>query len=274
MSIDTPSRFRLFKALRHQLRKLPLAVKLWRRLKTTALVSRYYGLRFIGNALYPFLGNRVPLRGYYARTRDFLQRSDGHYIDMGSLSRTDGSTPSDSSEPEIFVAVMPRARSLYDYGVVVSPDHKLLADVSWEGYDPVSLPLDHPAMHNLCFPQIQRIRGKVAVITSLNPHNYYHWMFDILPRFAILQASGLSPDHYLVNAKALFQRESLQVLRIPLDRILDPTNKTHIEADELIVPSLPGPAFHMSPQPRACQYLRSMFLRNDQIIKPLIARFT
>ena len=87
---------------------------------------------------YPILGRRVPLRGYYAKTRDFLQHDNGYYISPDPPSCTDGSTPSDTFKPDIFVAVIPRGRSLYDCGMIVSPDHRLLADVSWEGYDLIS----------------------------------------------------------------------------------------------------------------------------------------
>ena len=85
------------------------------------------------------------------------------------------------------MAVIPRGRSLYDCGVIVSPDHRLLADVSWEGYGVIPEPQNHPAMYKLCLPPIQHIRGRVAVITSIEPNNYYHWMFDILPRFELVQ---------------------------------------------------------------------------------------
>ena len=80
--------------------------------------------------------------------------------------------------------------------------------------------------------------------------------------------SGLVPDYYLINATAQFQKDSLQVLNIPSHQILSPTHDTHIEADELIVPSLAGPVFSLSPQPRACRYLRSTFLQSARAQTP------
>jgi capsular polysaccharide biosynthesis protein len=93
-------------------------------------------------------------------------------------------------------------------------------------------------------------------------------MFDILPRFELVQRSGLIPDYYLINTTAQFQKDSLQVLNIPSHQILSPTHSTHIEADELIVPSLPGPVFNVTPQPRACRYLRSTFLQSARARTP------
>ena len=253
--------------MRHYLRKVR-AAGLLGLLKKIVRATRYYIPRLIGRAAFPVLGRRVPLRGYYDKTRDFLQHGDGRYIEFQSASGSLEPTLLDTFRPGIFVAIIPRARSIYDYGLIVSPDHKLLADVSWGGYDAVCRPLQHPAMYKLCFPPIKHVPGRVAVITSLLSHNYYHWMFDILPRFEILQRGGLVPDLYVINTTIPFQKETLQIMNIPSDRILSPTSSTHVEADELIVPSLPGPIFGIAPQLQTCEYLRSTFLQKDRKRKP------
>jgi capsular polysaccharide biosynthesis protein len=177
-------------------------------------------------------------------------------------------TLSDAFQPEIFVAVIPGARTLYESGVVVSPDHRLLGDVSWEGWDLVSAPRYHPVMFERCLPPTRHVAGRVAVISSVKADNYYHWMFDILPRFGILQRSGLAVDYYVVNATTQFQKDSLKVLDIASDRILNPAPDTHIEADQLIIPSLTGPVYELSPQLQACQYLRSAFLNENTVPRP------
>ena len=250
--------------VRRRVRKIPAAALLWRLIKNAIPAARYYGPRLIGHIAYPILGRRVPLRGYYPKTQNFLQHGDGLYIGLEPPLSTSGSQPSGEAKSDIFLAVIPKGRSLYDCGVVVSPDHRLLADVSWGGRGEVSQPLSHPAMYKLCLPPIQRVAGRVAIITSLLPDNYYHWMFDILPRFEVLQRSGIVADYYLINAKSQFQKESLQVLKIPSHRILDPISSTHIEADELIVPSLIGPVFGGTPHPLACKFLRSTFLQDNR----------
>ena len=262
--------FHLLTRIRRRLRKISIAVLLWRFAKKALKKTRYYIPRVIGHATYPILGQRAALRGYYDKTRDFLRHGDGHYIELEPRS----GASSDALKPEIFVAIIPRGRSLYDYGVVVSPDHRLLADVSWANHDlpdtTVSQPLCHPAMYKLHLPPIQHIPGRVAIMNSLWPDNYYHWMFDILPRFEFLHRSGLVPDRYVINTNTPFQKESLQILSIPSHQILSPTKDTYIEADELIVPSLPGPVFGggQSPQLRACEYLRKTFLQKERTQKP------
>jgi capsular polysaccharide biosynthesis protein len=197
-----------------------------------------------------------------------LQHGGGRLDSFEPPSPIDDSAPPDPFEPEIFVAVIPRARMLYDSGVVVSPDHRLLGDVSWEGESLVPAPQYHPIMSKLFLPRVKHLPGRVAVISSVKPDNYYHWMFDILPRFGIVQRGGLVPDCYVVNATTQFQKDSLKALNIPPERILSPTANTHIEADELIIPSLIGPVLAMSPQLQACQYLRSTFLETVKTRKP------
>jgi len=248
--------------MRRHIRKIKTVVVLWRLLKGIARATQYYVLRLIGSTTYPILGCRVPLRDYYDRTRDFFrQTKDGVYIHLQSSAAAPPSRI--SPMPELFAAVLPKARLLHDYGVIISPDHKLLADVSWEGLELASKPIDHPVMYEVRLPPVQYIAGKVAIVSSLLPDNYYHWMFDILPRFQILQKAGLSPDYYIVNTTTQFQKESLQALGIPSHQILNPRRGTHMQADELIVPSLLGPPFRLTPQQSACEYLRSSFLQKS-----------
>jgi hypothetical protein len=263
MSARTLSRFQLIK---HELKKIPFAVFLWRLLsiKRSALAAQYYILRLIGHASYPLFGCRVPLSGCYEKTRDFLRNGSGEYVEFDQPCWNDNSVVSNEFKPEIFIAIIPKARALYHHGYVISPDHRLLADVSWVGQQDGVKPQSHPAMYKVRLPAIQHVPGRVAVISSVSHDNYYHWMFQILPRLDVIHRSGIVPDYYVVNANTAFQRESLEVLNIPADRILNPTNSTHIEADELIVPSLLEPVFIISPQPRACDFLRSKFLSKNR----------
>lgn len=102
--------------MRHYLRKVR-AAGLLGLLKKIVRATRYYIPRLIGRAAFPVLGRRVPLRGYYDKTRDFLKHGDGRYIEFQSASGSLEPTLLDTFRPEIFVAIIPRARSLYDYGL-------------------------------------------------------------------------------------------------------------------------------------------------------------
>ena len=259
-----PSSYQLLTWVRRQLKRLPLAVWAWRLLKKTTLDAPYNARRLLGHLIYPIISYRAPLLGYYDTTQQFLRHGDGYRIDLETPTYlTEKAARFGEVVPQIFVAVIARGRTLYDCGAVVSPDHRLLADISWHGYGPVSEPRSNPAMYNLQLPPIKYIAGKLAIISSVAADVYYHWMFDILPRFEILQKSGLVPDYYVVNANTPFQKESLHFIGIPSHQILSPTKSTYIEADELVVPSLPGAAYYASPTIQACDYLRSTFLQKD-----------
>ena len=224
-----PSSYKLLTRVRSQLSRVPLAAWAWRLFKKTTLDAPYNVRRLIGHLGRPILSRRAPLLGYYTTIREFLRQGDGYCIDIISPTYLiEKANHFDEVIPQAFVAVITRGRTLYDCGVVVSPDHRLLADVSWHGYGPVSEPRSNPVMYKLHLPPINYVAGKLAVVSSIAADVYYHWMFDILPRFELLQRGGVVPDYYVVNADTPFQKESLRLIDIPPHRILEPHQKhTH-----------------------------------------------
>jgi capsular polysaccharide biosynthesis protein len=91
-------------------------------------------------------------------------------------------------------------------------------------------------------PPKQRIDGRVAVLNTRFSHNFYHWMIDILPRIAPLRRIGAEVDYYLVDCLSVFQQNVLASLGIEAERLIQPHCRLLLEADELLVPSLPTPA--------------------------------
>lgn len=87
-------------------------------------------------------------------------------------------------------------------------------------------------------PRLIRCPGRVAVLNRAGSHNYYHWCTEILPRLWMLIESGEQVDWYVLDCYATWQRESLAAMDIPLEKIIQPHATLHIEADELIVPSI------------------------------------
>ena len=90
-------------------------------------------------------------------------------------------------------------------------------------------------------PPKQRIEGRVAVLNTRTSHNYFHWLIDILPRLMPLEKLGLQADYYLVECLSEFQKQVLEFLGIERSRLIQPHCRMLIEADELLVPSLPTP---------------------------------
>ena len=181
------------------------------------------------------------------------------------------------SEPNIFVTKIPEGRAwivpqkndwlITNAIAIMTPDNYLLADLSrhypWylpgcEKYDPTR----HPLLAQEELPPLEKIDGKVAILSSLSTHVYYHWMIDVLPRLGIIQKAGINLeeiDWFVVNnTNKSFQQETLATLGIPNSKILTSDTHPHIQAQEMIVPSYPG---HLDWVPwDTIEFLRDNFL--------------
>ena len=156
-----------------------------------------------------------------------------------------------------FVASIPRGRVLWNYGVSVTPEHRLLSDVSVQfSYSTIS----HSALHRARFPRIKKIDGRLALLSSYHHHIYFHWMFDVLPRLGLIREANIDVDQYIVNTEWPFQNETLSFLGIWSNAIVSPKINDHFEAETLIVPSIsdaPGPT------KRTCKFLRDNLMRSS-----------
>lgn len=86
-------------------------------------------------------------------------------------------------------------------------------------------------------PPVRRVPGTLAAVNGDGSHNYCHFMIEILPRLLTLQNSGVKPDWYLIDAYLPFHLQSLQAFGIPREKIIQPHQTIHLEADELVVPA-------------------------------------
>lgn len=243
--------------LAHAKRLIPPAAR--RILRGCARQLEYVFLRVVGRILYPMLGATVPLRGYETATKDYVARSGDRYLSVEPAQViTYSKRPQDRFvSPETYVAIIANGRVAFDYGVTITRQHTLLADAASQFG---SLPRSHAALFAKRFPPVRNIRGTVAVLSSSAHQRYFHWMFDVLPRLELLHMAKIKVDKYVVNKERRFQRETLETLRIDPAIIISPSSETHIKADELIVPSLPGTSGLVTP--KSCQFLRANFLRD------------
>jgi capsular polysaccharide biosynthesis protein len=163
--------------------------------------------------------------------------------------------------PRQFVASIPYGRVWGWNGSVITPDNKLLWDVSFEY---LHTPKTHPIFQNK-LPSISYIPETLAVITSQVSFNYFHWMFDVLPRLELLRKSNLDYDRIVINRGKYFtkencgfQNESLKLLGISQDKLIECNPETHILAKNLIVSSMAGYSAHVPKN--VCHFLRNEFL--------------
>ena len=160
--------------------------------------------------------------------------------------------------PRTFVAEIPEARVYGDCGAVISPDDRLLLDVSQEmGMNR----FEHPVFFRVRLPRALQLAGKSAVLATAGRANYSHWMCDSLPRLELLRKAGFrwgDIDHFLVGEFTPFQKETLELLGIDPARRPLCTTSSHFRCETLLLPALPGMIGH--PPPWAGEFLREMIL--------------
>jgi tetratricopeptide (TPR) repeat protein/capsular polysaccharide biosynthesis protein len=194
------------------------------------------------------------------------------------VCRLSNSQPLPVDSPKTFVAAIPNGRVwivpqqnywlICNAIAVITPDNYLLADVSrdYPGFLPGCEKHDvrkHSVFNLESFPPLKQIDGSVAVLSGLSGNVYFHWMVDVLPRIELLRRSGrdlAEIDWFLVNScQHEFQRESLRILGIPEEKVLESDRIPHIQATELIVPSFAG--YLGWPPGWAIDFLRREFLK-------------
>jgi hypothetical protein len=138
-----------------------------------------------------------------------------------------------------FVATIPQGR-FWKNCAVITPDNQLLGDVSiYYKIDPRKNPYKHPAFRKN-IEKVEKVGGKISVLSAPGGDSYFHWLFDVLPRIHLLKKSKLKIDKFVVNSlKHSFQKQTLELLEIPESKIIDGSQTPHLQADQLIVPSLP-----------------------------------
>ncbi|NEN93107.1 MAG: DUF563 domain-containing protein [Okeania sp. SIO3H1] len=156
---------------------------------------------------------------------------------------------------------------------IMTPDNYLLADVSREYPSPLPGCRNYdPSKHRIFgleeLPSLEKIHGKVAVLSVLSGNVYFHWVVDLLPRIEILrQGINLEEiDWFLVNDyQQPFQQETLKILGIPEEKILASDRHPYIQAEELVVPSYSSYLGWL--QPWGVKFLREVFLKERIIEK-------
>jgi hypothetical protein len=143
------------------------------------------------------------------------------------------------TSPETFVAVIPAGRYWGYYGGnVITPDDILLEDVS-KGIRPGA---EHEIFLQIKLPRMDSYDGTVAVLSAPEcERNYFHWMFDVLPKIQLLVEGGIALDEidlFATNMSGLaFQLDTLAYLGVPADKLLRATRRLHLKARRLVVPS-------------------------------------
>ncbi|MDJ0555555.1 MAG: tetratricopeptide repeat protein [Microcoleaceae cyanobacterium MO_207.B10] len=148
---------------------------------------------------------------------------------------------------------------------IMTPDNYLLADISREYPSPLPRCDKHDQSKHQVFleelPPLEKIDGKVAILSSLSGNIYFHWIVDLLPRIEILRrgVNLTEIDWFVVNNnQQKFQQETLKTIGIPENKILASDRHPYIQAKHLVVPSFPSYLGWL--QPWGLKFLRQVFL--------------
>jgi len=143
--------------------------------------------------------------------------------------------------PATFVLEIDNGRVWGDVGNVLMPDGAVLREMSPDFHDSWKKDKIFRQSH-LTVPE-QR-RGRILTLASPGGQTFGHWIFDVLPRLAILEKAGLSLEgcdgFFLSETRKKFQSETLELLGIPRGKWISAEDTIHLQAETLIATSPVG----------------------------------
>lgn len=154
-------------------------------------------------------------------------------------------------------------------GLYHGHDHSLLdrdySLVDWEApYWAVSCGLPG-TMFRGRLPQPKKLKGRALVLGAPGAtNNIWHLLFDSLPKLHLVEQAGLDPlgfDHYVINSRqARFERDALEMLGLPEEKIVESDACPLIQADELFHVTL---GCLIPADPWVLRWVRSKFIRQE-----------
>lgn len=114
------------------------------------------------------------------------------------------------------------------------------------------------------FTAPSRFKGTVFSMLSggAGVNNIGHWFIDVLPRLHLLRESGLYDQvdwFYIPSLRYSYQRETLELLGIPEDKIISGDEHAHIAADCIIASTAPRGNHTLVPK-WLCDFNQESFL--------------
>lgn len=150
---------------------------------------------------------------------------------------------------------------------VITSDGDMIEQVSFQwANDEILTAKDNKLFTETLFSKPRKYKGSVFSLLAGGGAvtYYYHWLFDAMPKFFLLQRAGLfeKMDYFLVPNNALpFQKELLRLFGVPQNKIINALVENHIEADTLYVASYVRLG---ELQPKwACDFLRRSLVKES-----------
>ena len=111
-------------------------------------------------------------------------------------------------------------------------------------------------------PQPRRLEGRALVLSAPGAtNNIWHLLFDALPKLHLAEQAGIDPlgfDHYVINSRqARFERDAIQMLGLPEEKIVESDAFPLVQADELVFVTL---GCLIPADPWVLRWVRSKFI--------------
>ncbi|WP_418038003.1 glycosyltransferase family 61 protein [Paenibacillus xylanilyticus] len=142
-----------------------------------------------------------------------------------------------------YVAYLSNGRVWGSSGSILTSEGKLIFDLSpeYDGKQNRMLTLEeHPALDQRKVKEELHIQGTAAALTFCGSHNYFHWLYDVLPRLGMLRILNI-PFQYLImnpNPHGTFVKETLSMFGVSESSVIRTGDDREIRADRLVVPSV------------------------------------
>lgn len=157
--------------------------------------------------------------------------------------------------PRVAVAELDGGRVLGPYRAVITARGTLVGELS--PYFGTRTPDQHPVFLEPRQPPPTVTSGRVGVLAARGDVSYYHYLTDVLPRLLLLEELG-GADRLYVPASLPHQKQLLELLGIPSERVIDADRVRHLQAQTLVVPGLPDA--DLKTPPWVISFLRARLL--------------
>jgi hypothetical protein len=86
------------------------------------------------------------------------------------------------------------------------------------------------------FPVVREVHGTAWSLATVSATNYFHWMFECLPRLRFLREADITYDWIYACHIQRFQREAFAHLGLPAEKIIDSAAVPFLRAERLVLP--------------------------------------
>jgi capsular polysaccharide biosynthesis protein len=147
-----------------------------------------------------------------------------------------------SSVDSKFILDIANAKVAGEARILTTESNEVIANM--QGLHGVRDPLNHHFLEpKLRVPKF--LPGRSFIVAGATEPNYYHWLFDSLPRLHLARSAGIdldSIDHFLLMRKPPgFVFETLSLMGIPSRKYVTMHSKEVLQCERLMATEMPTP---------------------------------